>query len=155
MHTLFGISLIYIFVRPAVNFPSVDDLVFLRTINSSCQLNRANLNLLLFYTPCIERLHVTDKRNLIRCFCQVHQYGRHLLCCLVPQGPSANALYRVSPKKATIQIRINALIQTTYPRANDAKRRSGRKPGARVANSARLFTPGEKDSIADQKWVSS
>ena len=38
-------------------------------------------------------------------------------------------------------------IQTTrgmpyYPRANGAKRRSGRKPGARVTNSARLFTPG-------------
>ena len=28
------------------------------------------------------------------------------------------------------------------PRANGAKRRSGRKPGARVTNSARLFTPG-------------
>ncbi len=27
----------------------------------------------------------------------------------------------------------------------------GRKPGARVTNSARLFTPGEKDSIADSK----
>ncbi len=30
------------------------------------------------------------------------------------------------------------------PRANGAKRRSGRKPGARVTNSARLFTPGGK-----------
>ncbi len=30
-----------------------------------------------------------------------------------------------------------------YPRANGAKRRSGRKPGARVTNSARLFTPGK------------
>ncbi len=39
------------------------------------------------------------------------------------------------------------------PRANGAKRRSGRKPGARVTNSARLFTPGEKDSIADSKVV--
>ena len=29
----------------------------------------------------------------------------------------------------------------------------GRKPGARVTNSARLFTPGEKDSIADSKVV--
>ncbi len=29
-----------------------------------------------------------------------------------------------------------------YPQANGAKRRSGRKPGARVTNSARLFTPG-------------
>ena len=29
-----------------------------------------------------------------------------------------------------------------YPRANGAKRRSGRKPGARVTNSAWLFTPG-------------
>ncbi len=29
-----------------------------------------------------------------------------------------------------------------YPRANGAKRRSRRKPGARVTNSARLFTPG-------------
>ena len=31
----------------------------------------------------------------------------------------------------------------SYPRANDAKHRSGRKPGARVTNSARLFTPGK------------
>ncbi len=31
-----------------------------------------------------------------------------------------------------------------YPRANGAKRRSGRKPGVRVTNSARLFTPREK-----------
>ncbi len=38
-----------------------------------------------------------------------------------------------------------------YPPANGAKRRSGRTPGARVTNSARLFTPGEKDSIADSK----
>ncbi len=29
--------------------------------------------------------------------------------------------------------------------------RSGRKPAARVTNSARLFTPGEKDSTADSK----
>ncbi len=29
----------------------------------------------------------------------------------------------------------------------------GRKPGARVTNSARLFTPGEEDSIADSKVV--
>ena len=31
------------------------------------------------------------------------------------------------------------------------ERRSGRKPGARVTNSSRLFTPDEKDSIADSK----
>ena len=30
-----------------------------------------------------------------------------------------------------------------HPRANGAKRRSGRKPGAKVTNSARLFTPGK------------
>ena len=30
-----------------------------------------------------------------------------------------------------------------YPRANGAKRRSGRQPGARVTNSTRLFTPGK------------
>ena len=35
---------------------------------------------------------------------------------------------------------------SVYPRANGAKRRSGRKPGARVTNFARLFTPGEKAS---------
>ncbi len=29
-----------------------------------------------------------------------------------------------------------------------SQRRSGRKPGARVTNSARLFTPRKKDSIA-------
>ena len=40
-----------------------------------------------------------------------------------------------------------------FPRANGAKRRSGCKPGARVTNSARLFTPGEKDGIADSKVV--
>ncbi len=38
-----------------------------------------------------------------------------------------------------------------YPRANGAKRRSGCKPDAKVTNSVRLFTPGEKDSIADSK----
>ncbi len=32
-----------------------------------------------------------------------------------------------------------------------AKHRSGRKPGARVTNSARLFTPGKKDSISGFK----
>ena len=37
------------------------------------------------------------------------------------------------------------------PRANGAKRSSGRKPGARVTNSAPLFTPGEKDSISGFK----
>ena len=37
---------------------------------------------------------------------------------------------------------VSSLI-CTYPRANGAKRRSGRKPGARVTNSARLFTPGK------------
>ena len=37
------------------------------------------------------------------------------------------------------------------PRANGAKRRSGRKPEARVTNSARLFTPGEKDGISGFK----
>ncbi len=45
------------------------------------------------------------------------------------------------------------MILLFYPRANGAKRRSGRKPGARVTNSARLFTPGEKNSIADSKVV--
>ena len=34
------------------------------------------------------------------------------------------------------------------PRAN---RRSGRKPGSRVTNSTRLFTPGEKTALADSK----
>ncbi len=33
-----------------------------------------------------------------------------------------------------------------YLRANGTKRRSGRKPGARVTNSARLFTPGTDKS---------
>ena len=37
-----------------------------------------------------------DKRILMRCFCQVLQYGRHLLCDLVPQGLSANALLQMS-----------------------------------------------------------
>ncbi len=44
------------------------------------------------------------------------------------------------------------------PRANGAKRRSGRKPGARVTNSgsrvtnsARLFTPGETKALAESK----
>ena len=43
------------------------------------------------------------------------------------------------------------LFTISCPRANGAKRRSGCKPGARVTNSVRLFTPGEKDSIADSK----
>ncbi len=37
------------------------------------------------------------------------------------------------------------------PRANGTKRHSRRQPEARVTNSARLFTPREKDSIADSK----
>ncbi len=40
---------------------------------------------------------------------------------------------------------VSLLIFVFYiinPRANGAKRRSGRKPVARVTNSARLFTPG-------------
>ena len=49
--------------------------------------------------------------------------------------------------------KIFTIFPSYYPRANGAKRRSGRKPGARVTNSARLFTPGEKDSIADSKVV--
>ena len=36
----------------------------------------------------------------------------------------------------------NENLPRNNPRANGAKRRSGRKPGARVTNSARLFTPG-------------
>ncbi len=44
-----------------------------------------------------------DKRILMRCFCQVHQYGRHLLCCLVPQGQSANALYQYSIRRCRLQ----------------------------------------------------
>ncbi len=38
--------------------------------------------------------------------------------------------------------RIDQRRSQLYPRANGAKRRSGRKPGARDTNSARLFTPG-------------
>ncbi len=34
-------------------------------------------------------------------------------------------------------------LKQLNPRANGAKRRSGHKPGARVTNSARLFTPGK------------
>ncbi len=43
------------------------------------------------------------------------------------------------------------VIYNPSPRANGAKRRSGRKPRARVTNSARLFTPGEKDSVSGLK----
>ena len=39
------------------------------------------------------------------------------------------------------------------PRANGAKRRSGRKPGARVTNSARLFTPGQKRTQRSEKSI--
>ncbi len=39
------------------------------------------------------------------------------------------------------------------PRANGAKRRSGRKPGARVTNSARLFTPGKKRTQRSAKFI--
>ena len=38
-------------------------------------------------------------------------------------------------------------------RANGAKRRSGRKPGARVTNSARLFTPGQKRTQRSEKSI--
>ncbi len=37
---------------------------------------------------------------------------------------------------------IEAGVAYYNPRANGAKRRSGRKPGARVTSSARLFPPG-------------
>ncbi len=39
------------------------------------------------------------------------------------------------------------------PRANGAKRRSGRKPGARVTNSARLFTPGKMRTQRSAKFI--
>ncbi len=38
-----------------------------------------------------------DKTILMRSFCQVHQYGRHRLCCLASQGMSANTVYSISP----------------------------------------------------------
>ncbi len=41
----------------------------------------------------------------------------------------------------------------TSPRANGAKRRSGRKPGARVTNSARLFTPGKMRTQRSAKFI--
>ncbi len=39
------------------------------------------------------------------------------------------------------------------PRANGAKRLSGRKPGARVTNSARLFTPGKIRTQRSAKFI--
>ena len=42
-----------------------------------------------------------------------------------------------------VNARMLCMNDAIYPRANGAKRRSGRKPGARVTNSARLFTPGK------------
>ena len=39
------------------------------------------------------------------------------------------------------------------PRANGAKRRSGRKPGERVTNSARLFTPGKMRTQRSAKFI--
>ena len=39
------------------------------------------------------------------------------------------------------------------PRANGAKRRSGRKPGARVTNSARLFAPGKMRTQRSAKFI--
>ena len=49
---------------------------------------------------------------------------------------------------STYRVKYQEFWTFCNPRANGAKRRSGRKPGARVTNSARLFTPGEKDSIS-------
>ena len=43
-----------------------------------------------------------------------------------------------------VKVRNAKLRNYLNPRANGAKRRSRRKPGARVTNSARLFTPGKK-----------
>ncbi len=44
-------------------------------------------------------------------------------------------------------------VLTVCPRANGAKRRSGRKPGARVTNSARLFTPGKMRTQRSAKFI--
>ena len=48
----------------------------------------------------------------------------------------------VTSGKIYIDSDLRTVSMFNNPRANDAKRRSGRKPGARVTNSARLFTPG-------------
>ncbi len=44
-------------------------------------------------------------------------------------------------------------MEQDNPRANGAKRRSGHKPGARVTNSARLFTPGEMRAQRSAKFI--
>ena len=41
----------------------------------------------------------------------------------------------------------------SLPRANSAKRRSGRKPGAGVTNSARRFTPGKMRTQRSAKFI--
>ncbi len=47
-----------------------------------------------------------------------------------------------------------AMCQIIYcSRANGAKRRSGRKPGARVTNSARLFTRGKMRTQRSAKFI--
>ena len=48
----------------------------------------------------------------------------------------------ISPPELAFQFTYSSM-SCSNPQANGAKRRSGRKPGARVTNSARLFTPGK------------
>ena len=49
--------------------------------------------------------------------------------------------------------RMITYTNNNIPRANGAKCRSGRKPGARVTNSARLFTPGKMRTQRSVKYI--
>ncbi len=62
-----------------------------------------------------------------------------MLCCLVLQILFQTILNEIT--EMAWQWHNIYICLKFNPRANGAKCRSGRKPGARVTNSARLFTP--------------
>ena len=83
--------------------------------------------------------HAADEKLELSC----KENSAHALASIVSSTFTANAYLAVSyfiehycirkPKLTTV---VYIIILTCYPRANCAKRRSGRKPGARVTNSA-------------------
>lgn len=56
-------------------------------------LDNCHIGATFVYSVTTAILVLLNKIILIRSFCQIHQYGRHLLCCLVPQELTKIALY--------------------------------------------------------------
>ncbi len=72
----------------------------------------------------------------------VLQNDKHILLNYEKALPLLGALKVVLCYAAFRFIEMSITLNYHNLRANGAKRRSGRKPGARVTYSARLFTPG-------------